>query len=121
LRAGQMTPERDLGVVVMTALALDLLLNFRRLLRAPFGAEDEIGLDFEELLKDQRKTLAGGLFQGEHPDPVVIHLEMPAVALQSTIGHVVVQEGVMLRFGKVYFVGSKIEQPLEKDNNLVLG
>src|SRR2546429_4962911 len=116
-----MAPQRDLGVVVMTTLALDLLLNLRRLLRAPFGAEDEIGLDFEELAKDQRKTLAGGLFQGEHPDPVVIHLEMPAVALQSAIGHVVIQERVVLALGKVHFVGSEIKQPLEKYKDLVLG
>src|SRR2546430_13272458 len=116
-----MAPQRDLGVVVMTALALDLLLNLRRFLRAPFGAEDEIGLDFEELLKDQRKTLAGRLFQSQHPDPVVIHLEMPPVALEGTIGHVVVQEDIVLASGEVHFVGSKIKQPLEKDKDLVLG
>src|SRR5947209_1644046 len=116
-----MAPQRDLGVVVMPPLALDLFLNLRRLLRAPFGAEDEIGLDFEELLENQGKTLAGGLFQSQYPDPVVIHLDMPPVALQGAIGHVVVQEGVVLASGKVHFVGSKIKQPLKKDKNLVLG
>jgi hypothetical protein len=53
-----MAPQRNLGVVVMPAFALDLLLNLGGLLWAPLGAEDEIGLDFQEFLKDQRKSLA---------------------------------------------------------------
>src|SRR5947208_2769616 len=102
----------------MPALALDLFLNLGRVFRAPFGAEDEIGLDFQELLKDQRKTLAGRFFESKDSHSIVIHLEMPPVALQGAIGHVVVQEGVVLASGKVHFVGSEIEQPLEKNKDL---
>src|SRR6476660_6581682 len=99
-----MAPQRNLGVVVMPTLALNLFLNLGRVFRPPFGAENEIGLDFQELLKDQRKTLAGGFLQGEYPDPIVIYFEMPSVTLQGAIGHVVIEEGVVLGFGKVDFV-----------------
>ena len=53
-----MAPQGDLGVVVMPALAPNLVLNLGRVFRPPFTAENEIGPDFEELLEDQGETLA---------------------------------------------------------------
>jgi hypothetical protein len=116
-----MAPQGDLGVVVMPALAPNLVLNLGRVFRPPFSAEDEIGLDFEELLEDQREALAGRFLQGEYSDLVVVQLEMSTVTLQGAIGHVVIQEGIVLWFRKVHFVRSKIEKLLEKDKDLILG
>ena len=71
-------------------------------------------------MKIKGKLWRGGFLQGEYPDPIVIYLEMSSVALQGAIGHVVIKEGVVLRFGKVHFMGSEIEEPLEKYKDLIL-
>ncbi len=57
----------------MPPSALNLLLDFAVAGGMPLCADNEAGLDFQKLLEDQRKALAGWFLQSEHFDEVIVH------------------------------------------------
>src|SRR2546430_6512518 len=86
----------------------------------PFSTDNEVSVDFQELLEDQWKALAGGFFQREHLDEGVIQQEVSAVAFKGAVRKIIIEEGIVLAAGEVHFVRSKVQEPLQNTKGLVL-
>ena len=116
----EVAEDRHLGVMVVPPPALNALLDLAAVNRMPLRANDEAGFDFQELLEDQWKALAGGLFQGENLDEIVVQQQVTTVAFQGAVGKIIVEESVMLAPGKVHLVRSKVQEPFQNAEGLVL-
>src|SRR5450432_1629263 len=68
---------------------------FGRVLLLPFAAKEIVGFDFEELLKDQRKTLGRRLFESQYFDVVVVDTKKSPMTLDAGLCKVIIEKGVV--------------------------
>src|SRR5580704_16538433 len=97
----------------MAALGLDGSPRLSGIFLLPFRDDVVVGFNFEQSLEDERKALCGRLLQRQYFDVVIVHSQMPAMAFEGRFRKVVIEEGVVLEFGKVDFVGMEIQCALE--------
>jgi len=108
LRLPKVAEDRHLGVMVVPPVALNAPLDFAIVDGMPFRADNEVGFDFQELLEDQGKALAGRFFQRENLDENVVQQKVPAMAFQGVVGKIIIKEGVVLAPGEVDLVRREV-------------
>src|ERR1700730_5975575 len=93
----------------MAALGLDGSPHCSRVFLFPLGHDMEVGLDFEQSLKDQREALRGGLFQRQDLDVIIVEAKESAMAFEMGFAEVIVQKSVIFQAGERNFlrIGNK--------------
>src|SRR5260370_17412886 len=86
----------------------------------PFRYNVKVGLDFEQALENERKTLRGRVLQREDFDVVFVESQMPTMAFEMRVTKVVVEEGVVLELSLVEIFGSEIQRALENAEGFLL-
>src|SRR5580692_1401330 len=97
----------------MAALRLDGSPHCSRVFLFPLGHDMEVGLDFEQSLKDQWEALCGGLLQRQDFDVIIVEPKESAMAFQMGFAEVIVQKGVVFQAGERNLLWIEIESLLE--------
>src|SRR5258707_14643517 len=105
--------ERVLRIVKVPAFGLYYPPGFARIFFLPFGHNVVVGVDFEQVFEDQRKTLRGWFFERQNPHVMVVNAEVPSVAFEMGFAEVVIEKGVVFEPGRFDLLRGKVESLLE--------
>ena len=87
----------------------------------PLGDDMEVRLDFEKALEDEREALRRWLFEGQHPNVIIVEAKIPAMAFEMRFAKIVVEKGVVLEPGKLKFQRCEIQGSLEDAECFLFG
>src|SRR5580704_10419816 len=104
----------------MAALALDGSSHCSRVFLFPLGHDMEVGLDFEQSLKDQWKALCGGFLERQHFHVIIVEPKESAMAFQMGFAEIIVQKGVVFQAGERNLLWIEIKGVLEDAECLLL-
>src|SRR6266481_2635363 len=108
-----LTDERVFCIMKVPTLGLNHPSGFARVFFRPFGNNVVVGLDFEQTLEDQGKTLRRRFFEGQNPHVVVVDAEVPSVAFEMGFAEVVIEKGVVCEPGRFGLLRGKVKGLLE--------
>src|ERR1700693_3381646 len=97
----------------MAALGLDCSPHCSRVFLFPLGHDMEVGLDFEQSLKDQWEALRGGFLQRQHLHVIVVEAQKAAVAFEMVFTEVVAKKCVVFQTSHSNLLRIKVECLLE--------
>src|ERR1700688_478357 len=97
----------------MAALGLDRSPHCSRVFLFPLGHDMEVGLDFEQSLKDQREALRGGFLERQHLHVMIVEAKESTMAFEMGFAEVIVQESVIFQAGERNLLWIEIESLLE--------
>src|SRR6202162_1707232 len=97
----------------MAALGLDGSPHCSRVFLFPFGHHMEVGLDFEQSLKDQREALRGGFLERQHLHVIIVEAKESAMAFEMGFAEVIVQKSVIFQAGERNLLRIEIKSLLE--------
>src|SRR5258708_35447752 len=108
-----LTDERMFRIMKVPTLGLNHPSGFARILFRPFGNNVVVGLDFEQTLEDQRKTLRRRFFERQNPHVIVVDAEVPSVAFEMGFAEVVIEKGVVIEPCQFDLLRGKVKGLLE--------
>src|SRR5260370_13969493 len=108
-----LTDERVFRIMKVPTLGLNHPSGFARIFFRTFGNNVVVGLDFEQTLEDQRKTLRRRFFEGQNPHVIVVDAEMSSVAFEMGFAEVVIEKGVVSEPGRFDLLRGKVKGLLE--------
>src|ERR1700681_3688577 len=97
----------------MAALGLDGSPHRSRVFLFPLGHDMEVGLDFEQSLKDQWKALCGGFLERQHLHVIIVEAKESAMAFEVGFAEVIVQKSVVFQAGERNLLRIEIKSLLE--------
>src|SRR5580704_16874779 len=97
----------------MAALGLDGSPHCSRVFLFPLGNDMEVGLDFEQSLKDQWEALRGGFLERQHFHVIIVEAKESAMAFEMGFAEVIVQKSVVFQAGERNLLWIEIESLLE--------
>src|SRR5439155_23241168 len=115
-----LTDERVFCIMKVPTLGLNHPSGFARIFFRPFGNNVVVGLDFEQTLEDQRKTLCRRFFEGQNPHVIVVDAEMHSVAFEMGFAEVVIEKGVVFEPRRFDLLRGKVERLLEHTEGFLL-
>src|ERR1700688_309656 len=104
----------------MTTLCLDGSPHCSRVFLFPLGHDMEVGLDFEQSLKDQWKALCGGFLERQHFHIIIVEPKESAMAFEMGFAEVIVQKRVVFQAGERNLLWIEIESLLEDAERFLL-
>src|ERR1700722_5416539 len=104
----------------MAALSLDGSPHCSRVFLFPLAHDMEVGLDFEQSLKDQWKALCGRILERQHLHVIIVEAKESAMAFEMGFAEVIVQKSVIFQAGERDLLRIEIKGLLEDTEGFLL-
>src|SRR5581483_979557 len=119
VRCIHIADEGPLGVVEVPPTRMNSATRLVGLFLFPLADDEEIGLDLQQLLEDQREALCGWLLQGENLRIEIVHAKKPTMAFEVGFAEVVVEKSILLECCELQLLRRKIQDLLQNSKGLL--